>query len=222
LSTSERPAASTRIIAVDAPDLRSALGDASGLVADISRHTAGAHTAEVARWTGVHLEDFAACLTARSDELAHADAIVLSVGLAMPLDGRGPDIEQWFTAPLAEAVAVLKDHDVFVLVLNGSTYDPSETSASWTDVGLQPSLVVHRLDAELIRLSVLDGISIVDVDRLVAEMGGTEGVQSLLDYTLTCGDSVRAEIVRILDESRFFTPGQTVAQVGLRRDASAI
>jgi hypothetical protein len=222
LSATERHAGLIRIIVIDAPDLRSVLEDGGDLVADIARHTAGDHAAEVRYWTGLNLEGLAASLTARSDELAEADVVLLSAGLAIPLDGRSTDIEQWFTAPLAEAIGVLKRHNVFVLVFNGSTYDPSETSLSWTDSSRQPSLVVHRLDAAFIGLSVLDGISIVDVDRLIAEMGGIDGVKSLFHYTPAGAAAVRAEIVRILDESRFFTSGHTVSQIGLRRDASAI
>jgi hypothetical protein len=211
-----------RIVVVDAPDLHCAFTAPSVLAEDIARHTAGDHTAEITHWTGVDLENLGAALLARSDELDSSDVIVLSAGLALPLDGRSTDVQDWFTRPLAEAVAVLKRHNVFVIVLNASTVDPSETSSSWSKGSHQPSVLVHRLDAALIRLSVLDGISIVDVDRLVAEMGATVGVHGLLDYTPAGGDAVRAEIVRILDDSRFFTTAPVVVQVGRRKDPSEI
>lgn len=208
-------------MALTASDLGCALGADENLYNDISRHSSGTRVAEIVKWPAPSIDALATYVTERSAELDAIDVALLSVGLAAPFENRSEDLDNWFSNPLADTFAVLKRHNVFIIVLNGSTFDPDESSSS-SAKDARPSLMVHRLDAALIELSVLDGVSIVDVDRLVAEMGGSDAVLGLLSYTPECGTVIRTEILRILEDSRFFAAGPTVVQVGRRRDTSEI
>lgn len=222
--TSQDSARNTiHVVALAAADLKSVLATGTESLANvIAVHTSGTHDAEVTYWPPPPLERLAESFAERSTDLDDIDVAILSVGLATPLDSRSDDVDGWFSEPFAEAISLLKSHSVFTIVLNGSTFDPTESSSSWAGAAPPLSLMVHRLDAALIELSVLDGIAIVDIDRLVAETGGAGIVRGLLEYRPECSATVTAEIVRILDDSRFFAPGPSVTQVGRRRDASAV
>ncbi len=80
-----------------------------------------------------------------------------------------------------------------------------------------PALFVQHLNCSLIRLSVLDGLSIIDADRIMSEIGGQSNVEEVLVYSTQACDLLCEELVRVLDDYGFFDDRPLLTQAG-RRD----
>jgi hypothetical protein len=130
----------------------------------------------------------------------------------VPVSELGPTFRQ----RMAELVAILKGAGATVIALNGSTVDPDDAVFSYRGLVSTPALAVHQLDLELIRISMLDGISIVDVDRLVAERGGADTVPQLLRFDGSVGDGITRELAAILEEYGWFDDRPILQQRGQR------
>ena len=128
------------------------------------------------------------------------------------------DVEEWYLATAGDLVAEIRKGGAHVLVANASTYDPEHVTTFDCDAAEAPALVLHRLNLALIQLSVLDGISIIDADRIIAELAGETVVDGLLSYREPAVNALCAEIVRVLAEYRFFDSGHLVPQSGRRKD----
>ena len=103
-----------------------------------------------------------------------------------------------------------------MLVVNGSTFDPSDLATLYEPGQVTPALAVHRLDLELLRLSVEEGISIIDADRILAEMGAEAHVRTLLSYSAEASLALRDEIVRVMEDYGFFDDRPVLEQIGSR------
>lgn len=141
---------------------------------------------------------------------------LLSVGCALDEAVAEAEPDAWFATAMAGVIASLQRRGAHVIAVNGSTYDPDDDTSCYRDGIDRPALTLHWLDIALIELSVLDGISIVDADRIVAEVSGHRAVERLLTYTTPGADAICAEIVRIVDDYRFLQPGPLVPQSGRR------
>jgi hypothetical protein len=68
----------------------------------------------------------------------------------------------------------------------------------------------------LVGVSHDEGISIVDVDRLIAELGAAGNVDGPAAYGPEACARIAAEIVRIIDDYGFLDERPLLAQVGAR------
>lgn len=92
-----------------------------------------------------------------------------------------------------------------VLLLNCSSLAPDERISNYSEIPVQPhSLLAHRLNLAVMQLSFEEGVSIVDVDRLIAEVGGEEHVEAPLDYSPVACRAIAEEWVRIAADYGFF------------------
>lgn len=105
----------------------------------------------------------------------------------------------------------LKAH---VVVYNCSTVDPQDQTHSYRGVGQTLALRVHEFNRALMEVSVLEGISIVDVDRLVAELGANRHLTEALSYSAEAHRTFCREFLRVLEEIGFFEKRPLVMQVG--------
>ncbi|MEN8239407.1 MAG: hypothetical protein ABFR53_09425 [Actinomycetota bacterium] len=121
-------------------------------------------------------------------------------------------------ADLVASIDLIKEKvGAHVLIANVSTLDPSEKVFNYHDVDDDPvSLRAHRLDLMLVGVSHNEGISIIDVDRKIAELGGSIGVAAAFDYSERGCEIIVEEIVRVMDDYGFFDDRQLLAQVGAR------
>jgi hypothetical protein len=118
---------------------------------------------------------------------------------------------------MAEVVASLKERvGAHVIVFNGSSIDPDDTASGYTRGLDTPVLRVHRLNRVLVELSMLEGVSLVDVDRLLAELGAAGHVTGLLDYDAEACGVLCDELMRVLADYGFFEERPLVAQLGSR------
>jgi len=117
---------------------------------------------------------------------------------------------------MIEAIQTIKNtSEARVIVLNASSYDPTEATFNH-QLATQPplSLAAHRLNLEAMRLSFDEGISILDVDRILAELGGKEHIPSFLDYSPTAQKAIVAELVAVIDDYGFLDERPILEQVG--------
>lgn len=138
------------------------------------------------------------------------DVIVLSIGPDISSDG---DVDAFRSQGL-ELISVIKErvgaHLVFV---NSSSIAPGTTPGSWDN---ETSERIHRLNRIVIEFSEREGVSIVDVDRLAAEMGAGTHVLRTDYYSDALEQAIGAELIRILDDYGYFEERPLVAQVGRR------
>lgn len=148
------------------------------------------------------------------------DIVVLSIGDEVrALPGRAPTVEgavRAVAADLMSCVQLLKQKvGAHVLVANASTLDPDNEVFSYHGLAEEPlSLRAHRLDLMLVGVSHDEGISIIDIDRKIAELGGERGIVAALDYTPEGCAVIAGEIVRVLADYGFFDDRPLLAQVG--------
>lgn len=146
------------------------------------------------------------------------DIVVLSVDAdlegATGEWGKGP-AERVELAMLEVIRLIKRDLGSHAIVLNASTVVPGERVSNYQKVDTQPkSLDAHRLNLAAMRLSFAEGISIVDVDRLIAELGGADHVLAFLDYSPEACSAIRDEFVRIIEDYGFLDARPLLPQVG--------
>ena len=105
-----------------------------------------------------------------------------------------------------------------VLVANASTIDPADATHNYAGTTTDPvSLRVHRLAHMLVGVSHEEGISIIDIDRVIAELGATGNVEAAMSYGPAACAAIADELVRVLEDYGFFDERTLVAQVGAKR-----
>jgi hypothetical protein len=171
---------------------------------------------EVVRHDGQDVWTLASDLAALGRRVRHADVVLRSIQPDATSGVTGPELGRRFAEAMAQVIATCKDEGCRVILVNGSTLDPHDVVSCYAGVGETGPLVVHRLDLELIELSMLDGISVVDVDRVVAELGGRDHVLGSFAYSTEVCESIRDEIAFVLDDYGFFDDRPLLAQRGRR------
>ncbi|HSF87484.1 MAG TPA: hypothetical protein VLG28_17735 [Acidimicrobiia bacterium] len=150
------------------------------------------------------------------------DILVLSVAddvrsLAM----RAANPEEAVQAVRADLVAIVDmvkaSVGAHILVANASTVDPDDATHNYHGISPDPlPLQAHRLAHMLVKVSHEEGISIIDVDRLIAEIGADGNVQAAMSYSPRACGVIAGEIVRVLEDYGFFDERMLVAQVGAK------
>lgn len=101
-----------------------------------------------------------------------------------------------------------------VIILNASSLDPEDHVSDYYGLDREPlSLTAHRLNLAVMHLSSSEGISIVDVDRLVAEIGGSRSVQGFQEFSAEACDAIVAELVRVIADYGFLDDRPVLPQV---------
>jgi hypothetical protein len=120
------------------------------------------------------------------------------------------------SACLRGMTAAAKDQvGAHLLFYNCSPIDPSDQVFNYYR---RPETMVERirkLNLTLLKLSMETGISIIDVERVVAELGAAE-VPTRLRYTDRAAEAIRDEVVRVLDDIGFFELRPLLMQIGSR------
>lgn len=139
-------------------------------------------------------------LAGRAGPAANApDLVILSLH---------PDVlrpyDRGFGAAMTDVVRILKNGGSQVVFLNASTIDPSDFATNYAGLTAEPfSMVAQRLDLDLLRLSVSEDVSIVDADRILAELGASALVVGPTDYLVDACVAVCAETARVIDDIGF-------------------
>ncbi len=155
-----------------------------------------------------------------------ADIVVLSVAdevMALPERGAGAEeAVQNVRADLVAAIRLIKEKiGAHILVANHSTVDPDDETFNFQGVSPEPlSLRIQRMDLMLVGVSHDEGISIIDIDRKVAEIGAGGTVVGQMRYGPGAADVIADETVRILEDYGFFDDRPLLAQVGAKGASS--
>lgn len=139
------------------------------------------------------------------------DIVVLSV---VPDVDKDIDPSE-FRSNLAEAIGTIKSrYDARIIAFNASTFDPADETTTFANVQRPYPLRIHQLDLELMRLAVSEGISLIDVDRLMAELGAGKHVPAVLEHSPKALEAIGDEFMRVVKEYGFFEKRPLLAQVG--------
>lgn len=105
--------------------------------------------------------------------------------------------------------------DAHVLVFNCCTIDPNDNAYSYRDQHEDTLTVrVQKFNRALIEISILEGISIIDADRLISELGAGAHVPEALRYSVDGCRTLGKEFVRVVEDIGFFEKRPLVMQVG--------
>jgi hypothetical protein len=190
--------------------------DAPGIADAVAEHTGGAVEVIVRPRVVVGVDQLADQLAADPSLLEGADVLLVSVAAELARDRHGADLEHHVTTGLERVVASCKARGVRVFACNLSTFDPGTETFRYDDKPEPRALRAHRLNAVLVAISMLDGISIVDIDRVIGRFGAGAGVEALGQYTAAGRREVVTEVVRVLDDYGFFDDRPLLEQLGQR------
>ena len=116
---------------------------------------------------------------------------------------------------LLEVVGTIKGElDAHVIVYNCSTVDPADQTYNYHGVGETIPLRVQQLNRIIIEISVKEGISIIDADRVLAELGARDNVPSALEYSAEACKALCEETLRVLADVGFFEKRPLIMQMG--------
>jgi hypothetical protein len=114
---------------------------------------------------------------------------------------------------LTAAVVELKATGTRIVAISAATVDPTRTSRA----AREQERTAHELDLVLFELSIAEGISVLDVDRIVAELGGRDHLDGFLDYGTVALDRITAGLVAIVEDYGFLEERPLLPQVGAKR-----
>ncbi len=116
---------------------------------------------------------------------------------------------------LRQLVPAIKERvGAHLIVFTTSSYDPADHIHAYAGRAETPVERIHRLNLTLIQLSTDEGISLIDVDRIIAELGGAAHVPQRLVYSDEALTSLRNEFQRVMADIGFFERRPLVLQVG--------
>lgn len=114
--------------------------------------------------------------------------------------------------------AVKERLDAHIIVYNRSSMDPDDHTHNYHGLEETLALRIHKFNLALMEISVLEGISIIDVDRLTAEFDGRGGRHALKALHFT----ICQEFLRVLEDIGFFENRPLVMQMGRRGNQDAL
>ncbi|CAN5755915.1 hypothetical protein BH23ACT4_BH23ACT4_03090 [soil metagenome] len=147
------------------------------------------------------------------------DVVILSLAAEMDRLKEVGASETALAAVRADLVATIRQIKekvgAHILVTNVSTLDPGNPVFTYHGVTEEPwTLRGHRLNLMLIDVSHDEGISIIDVDRKIAEVGGDSAVTAAARYSQYGCEGIVGEIVRIVEDYGFLDDRPLMEQIG--------
>lgn len=122
-------------------------------------------------------------------------------------------------ANFSQLIQLLKEKTgAYIIFYNCSDFDPSDRTTNYHNVGETLRLRIQKLNLFLLKLSMQEGISIVDVESLIAELGAAQHITSPLDYSPEAYQVICQEFFRVITDVGFFENRPLLQQIGRRRD----
>jgi hypothetical protein len=151
-----------------------------------------------------------------------SDVLVLSLlpEITRPLrQGESSINVSEFKASFLRLVREMKERQgAHIIAYNCSTYDPKDQTSNYHNVEDTVSLRAHKFNLALIEISIQEGISIIDVDRLIADLSGEKHVTKVFSYSADACQAICREFVRVLEDIGFFEDRPLVPQLGQKRE----
>lgn len=150
------------------------------------------------------------------------DLVVFSVADELDrLDDTSRGVEELIREIESDLVAVVElikeKVGAHVFIANLSTVDPEAVVFNYHGVEVEPyTLRAHRLNLVVVAVSHSEGISVIDVDRKIAEVGAENAVVAPSAFNeVGCG-VIAGEVVRLIEEYGFLDERPLLEQVGAR------
>jgi hypothetical protein len=107
-----------------------------------------------------------------------------------------------FRSAMRNLIGTIRERvDVPILALNGSSVDPEDQIFAYgPDTTDALALRMHRFNLALLEISADTGLAIIDVDRIVGELGATAHIPAFLRYSPEAGRAIRDECLRVIGE----------------------
>lgn len=126
-------------------------------------------------------------------------------------------------ANFSQMIQVLKERtSAYVIFYNCCDFDPRDRTANYHNVGETLRLKIQRLNLALLKLSMQEGISLIDVESLLAELGAAQHVAKAFDYSSEAYQVICQEFLRVVTDVGFFENRSLLKQIGRRRDHDAV
>lgn len=122
-------------------------------------------------------------------------------------------------ANFSQLVQLLKEKTgAYIICYNCCDFDPSDRTTNYYQQEDPLSIHIQKLNLALIKLSMQEGISIIDVESVLAELGAGQHVMAALNYSSEACNAICQEFLRILIDVGFFENRPLLKQLGRRRD----
>lgn len=119
----------------------------------------------------------------------------------------------------SQLVQFLKEKtDAYIICYNCCDFDPSDRTTNYYNIGETLRLRIQKLNLALLKLSMQEGISIIDVESLLAELGAGQHVIAALNYSPEADRAICQEFLRVIIDVGFFENRPLLKQIGRRRD----
>jgi len=129
-------------------------------------------------------------------------------------ESAGPLSPDAYMATMREVIASVRDRTGAHVILYGASTLGEDLNPSYHGRDDDHRLRLHKFNAAQIRLSMALGVSIIDVDLLIANVGGRTLVTGPLTYGDAARDVITEDIAFVLGDIGFFQKRPLVAQVG--------
>jgi hypothetical protein len=127
------------------------------------------------------------------------------------------DPNQYERDLLALVNAYRENWNSAVLILNASTIDPNDKIYTYRGLEDHLPLRINLFNLALLRVSMQAGVSIVDIDRLVAEVGAKHVIKPL-QYSDEVATIINQEIVRIIADLGLAENDQSLLRLDMPYD----
>ena len=119
---------------------------------------------------------------------------------------------------LTQLVQTLKEKtDAHIILFGASSFDPDDQTHNFHGKEDNLTLRVHRFNVVMLQLSSEEGITFIDVDRILAELGCGEHVLKALTYSDTTYQTICEEFMRVITDVSFFEERPILVQMGQRK-----
>ena len=119
-----------------------------------------------------------------------------------------------YTAAVRDVIGRVRETSEAHILLVGASTIGEDLALTYHDRDDDHRLRSHRVNTAQIRLSMALGVSVIDVDRVIANVGGAGEVHGPLDYSDTAVTAICEELTYVIGDIGFFEERPLVAQVG--------
>lgn len=118
---------------------------------------------------------------------------------------------------LTQVIQALKEKTSAHIVMFGScSYEAANEPHNLSKSEETLTMQTHRLNLVMLELSFAEGITFIDVDRLLAEMGCENNVIKRFHYSKMAYEAIRDDFIRVITDVGFFEERPLLVQMGHR------
>ncbi|AFY35394.1 hypothetical protein [Calothrix sp. PCC 7507] len=118
----------------------------------------------------------------------------------------------------SQLIQLLKEKTgAYIICYNCCDFDPSDRTTNYYQQEDTLSIRIQKLNLALIKLSIQEGISIIDVESVLAELGTEQHILKALEYSLAAEEAICQEFLRVVEDVGFFEHRPLLMQIGLKK-----